>query len=175
MLVPLSPGSWEATLVWCFDWAGLESVPPIKCHLFLPQSRVPIPCHSANNETESVQVSGSLVEKSVESERSDQQAPKWVSSPLSKRGGNNDNLPCIVGQRRTKMKCSFRKIRQAGLVDFNSKVSILIHPTIPIKHLWCARLCVGSFSFCRGRRLGFLDSSAGITIQLTWDRWTQLV
>ena len=78
-LVPPPSRQLEATIVWCFDWAGLESVPPLKCHLILPQSRVPIPCHSENNETESVQVSGSLVKGSAESERSDQQAPikKW--------------------------------------------------------------------------------------------------
>lgn len=152
-------------VVWCFDWAGLESVPPLKCHLILPQSRVPIPCHSANNETESVQVSGSLVKKSAESEHSAQQAPKRVTSLLAKRGGNNDdNLPCFAGERRKKMKCTFSKVRQAGLVDFDSKISFLIYP---IQHLWCDRFCVGSFCFCRGRRLGFLDSSAELTIQLT--------
>ena len=37
---------------------------------------------------------------------------------------------------------------------------------MPIKHLWCARLRDGNFCFYRGRRLGFLDSSAGLTIQL---------
>ena len=90
-------------------------MPPLKCHLIPPQNRVPIPCHSANNETECVQVSGSLVKKSAESEHSAQQAPKRVTLPLSKRGGNNDdNLPCFAGERRTKMKCSFSKIRQAG-------------------------------------------------------------
>ena len=105
-------------------------MPPLKCHLILPQDRVTIPCHSANNETESVQVSGHLVKKSAESERSAQQAPKRVTSPVSKKGGNNDdNLPCYAGERIKKMKCSFSKIRQAGLVDFDSKISILIHPT----------------------------------------------
>ena len=38
---------------------------------------------------------------------------------------------------------------------------------MPTKHLWCARLRDGNFCFYRGRRLGFLDSSAEITIQLT--------
>ena len=38
---------------------------------------------------------------------------------------------------------------------------------MPIKHLWCARLRDGNFCFYRGRRLGFPDSSAEITIQLT--------
>ena len=48
--------TWEATLVRRFDRAVLESVPPYKFHLLLPQSRVPIPCHSASNETGSYQV-----------------------------------------------------------------------------------------------------------------------
>lgn len=78
-------------------------MPLLKCHLIPPQSRVPIPCHSANNETESIQVSGSLVKKSAESEHSAQQAPKRVTSPVSKRGGNNEfNFPCFAGERRTK-------------------------------------------------------------------------
>lgn len=39
-----------ATLVWCFPWAGLQSVPPCKFHLILPQLRVPVQFHSASNE-----------------------------------------------------------------------------------------------------------------------------
>ena len=102
---------------------------PSNIILFFPRT-VTIPCHSANNETESVQVSGSLVKKSAEFERSAQQAPKRLTSPLSKRGGNNDdNLFYCAGERRKKMKCSFSKIRQAWLVDFDSKITILIYPT----------------------------------------------
>ena len=70
------------------------------------------------------------MKKSAESERSAQQAHKRVTSLLSKRGGNNDdNLSCFAGERRKKMKCSFSKIRQARLVDFDSKSSILFYPT----------------------------------------------
>ena len=118
----------HCSLMLWLSWATI--CPSYKFHLLQQQSRVPIPCHSANNETESVQVSDSLVKKSAEFERSAQQAPKRLTSPLSKRGGNNDdNLFYCAGERRKKMKCSFSKIRQAGLVDFDSKISILIHPT----------------------------------------------
>ena len=37
--------------------------------------------------------------------------------------------PVLQGKGEQRMKCSFLKIRQAGLVDFNPKISILIHPT----------------------------------------------
>ena len=73
---------------------------------------------------------GPCWKKSAESESSAQQAPKRLTSPLSKRGGNNDdNLFYCAGERRKKMKCSFSKIRQAWLVDFDSKITILIYPT----------------------------------------------
>ena len=37
-LVALPPGSCETSLVWCFDWAGLESVPPTNSIFFCPKA-----------------------------------------------------------------------------------------------------------------------------------------
>ena len=113
-LVPLLPSSWETSLVWCYDRASLESVPPTNSISTLPQSRVLIPRHSASNKTGSSQVSGSLVKNYAESELFDYQAPKVVTSHVSKRGWNNDddNLPCIIQERRAKVVCSLWKLRK---------------------------------------------------------------
>ena len=69
------------------------------------------------------------MKKCMESECSDQ-APKRVTSHISKREGNNDdNLLYFTEENRTKMECSLCKIRQEELVDFNSEISIHIHST----------------------------------------------
>lgn len=109
---PLPPSSWETSLVWCNDWANLESVLPTNS-ISMPQSRVLISCHSASKETGSSQVSGSLVKNYAESELFDYQAPKTVTSQVSKRGRNNDddNFPCIIQERRAKVICSLWKLR----------------------------------------------------------------
>ena len=114
---------------WSFSLSISPSVPPLKYHLILPQDSYYSMslCKQWNRKCPGFRV---LAGKKVQSERSAHQAPKRLISPLSKRGGNNDdNLFYCAGERRKKMKCSFSKIRQAWLIDFDSKITILIYPT----------------------------------------------
>ena len=135
--------------------------------LFFPRT-VTIPCHSANNETESVQVSGSLLEKKCS-------LSALLIKPLKdsfhpyQRGEGIMMIICSIVQGKGEKRwnvVSAKSDKHGWLISIQKSPFLSIQ-LMPIKHLWCARLRDGNFCFYRGRRLGFLDSSAEITIQLT--------
>ena len=87
--------------------------------------------------------------------------------PCQKEEGIMIICPVLQGKGEKRWNVVSAKSDKPGWLISIQKSAFLSIQLIPVKHLWCARLCVGSFSFSRGSRLGFLDSSAGLTIQLT--------
>ena len=142
---------WFDTLIWATICPSPQIPSPS------PQSRVPDPCHSARNETESYQDENPLWRN------------VWSLSALIKllkeslhtyqRGKGIMMITCSILQRKIEQRwnavCA-KSDKKSWLISIQKSAFISIQLN-PIKHLLCARFCIGSFCFCRGRRCCFLD------------------
>ena len=91
----------HCSLMLWLSWARVCASPQMSSHSAPEQSSYSMSlCKQWNRKCPGFRILG---EEIAESEHSVQQAPKRVTSPVSKRGGNNEfNFPCFAGERRTK-------------------------------------------------------------------------
>jgi len=111
---PLPPSSWKTSLVWCYDWVSLESVPPYNSISLCPKAEFLFHVTLQAMKQEALRFQDPWWKNYAESELFDYQAPKTVTSYVSKRGWNNDddNFPCIIQEKRAKVVCSLWKLRK---------------------------------------------------------------